>query len=86
MNLFSTFVAVSANYSVKTADPTSMFTPSNNTNVTGSFTNTTAPSAPLYNNVSVGVAWVFPASDHDIGARGMRCECFDPDCKFLDYN
>ena len=36
---------------------------------------------PLYNNVTVGDAWVFPSSNFDLGAKGMSCECFDPGSK-----
>ena len=43
--------------------------------------NSTIPSAPLYNNVTAGEAWIIPASDYDLGARAMTCECFDPDCE-----
>lgn len=39
--------------------------------------------APYYHNVSVGNVWVLPSSKYDLGARGMTCECFDPDRKFV---
>ena len=39
--------------------------------------------APYYHPVTAGSAWVFPKSDIDLDARGMSCECFDPDSKFL---
>ena len=38
--------------------------------------------APLYHNVTVGEAWVFPSSANDLGARDMSCECFNPDGEF----
>ena len=41
-------------------------------------TNVTLLSAPYYRNVSAGAAWVVPRSVYDLGARGMTCECFDP--------
>ena len=34
--------------------------------------------APHIYNVSAGAAWVFPSSANDLGARGMSCECFNP--------
>ena len=37
--------------------------------------------APYYRNVTAGDAWVMPSSAYDLGARGMTCECFDPDSK-----
>ncbi|KAL8804623.1 MAG: hypothetical protein Q9182_002431 [Xanthomendoza sp. 2 TL-2023] len=41
--------------------------------------NVTSLLAPYYRNVTTGGAWVLPASSHDIGARAMTCECFDPE-------
>ena len=38
--------------------------------------------APVHHNVSAGSAWVYPSSDHDIGAKDMSCECFDPERMF----
>ena len=38
--------------------------------------------APLYHNVIIGEAWVFPSSANDLGARDMSCECFNPDGEF----
>ncbi|KAA6412826.1 MAG: hypothetical protein FRX48_03819 [Lasallia pustulata] len=35
--------------------------------------------APYYRSVSNGSVWVIPSSAYDLGARGMSCECFDPD-------
>ena len=58
-----------------------LFHPVSLTNLTSNSTNVTSPIAPLYHNVSVGVAWGIPASTYDLGARGMTCECFDPDRK-----
>lgn len=41
---------------------------------------------PLHRSISIGKNWVFPASDHDIGAREMACECFDPERKSLSVH
>lgn len=38
--------------------------------------------APLYHNITVGEAWVYPSSANDLGARDMSCECFNPDGEF----
>ena len=38
--------------------------------------------APYYRYAPAGGAWVLPKSVYDLGARDMRCECFNPDGKF----
>ena len=48
-------------------------------------TKVTLLSAPYYRNVSAGAAWVIPRSAYDLGARGMTCECFDPNGTSMNY-
>lgn len=48
-----------------------------------SLTNITLPHfspllPPLNRAVTPGLAWVYPSSPNDLGARSMSCECFDP--------
>ncbi|KAK4694599.1 hypothetical protein P7C71_g3006, partial [Lecanoromycetidae sp. Uapishka_2] len=48
-----------------------------------SFTNKTIPHfspllPPLNPPITPGLAWVYPSSPNDLGARSMSCECFDP--------
>lgn len=51
--------------------------------LSGQATNNASLVAPYYRNVSVGEAWVLPNSVHDLGARDMRCECFNPDGAYI---
>jgi hypothetical protein len=36
--------------------------------------------APLYRNVTVGQAWVYPSNPFDLSPRSISCECFNADC------
>lgn len=78
MNITTSALAIAALYNTKPGGFPQFGSMSSNNNLTSNLTNFTIPSAPLYNNVSAGGAWVIPASNYDLGARAMTCECFDP--------
>ena len=84
MNLTTSLLALSALYDVKPSSPINFFRPINGSIITPAHTNATAPSAPLYHNVSTDVAWILPDGKQErglgVGGRDVTCECFDPDC------